>query len=166
MNRRAIAGMVLLAAVATTGCNSNTTNDSGGSARQAEPTELVAMSRPPVPDLPVPIGFDLDQGRSRNLAAAGVRWVDHVYKGSGDKFAVARFYRRQMPINRWVLVTEMFSKGDLKLDFEKQNERCHITLSDGDVFHATIIRTELWTAGRVPQPQSPPQAPSPKESNP
>ncbi len=165
MNGRAIASMVLVAAAATIGCSS-TSNETSGSARQAEPTELVAMSRPPVPDLPIPIGFDLDQNRSRNLAAAGVRWVDHAYKGPADKFAVARFYRRQMPINRWVLVTEMFSKGDLKLDFEKQNERCHITVSDGDMLHATIIRVELWTAGRVPQPPSPPASPSPKETNP
>ncbi|MGA2266519.1 MAG: hypothetical protein ABSH10_08850 [Phycisphaerae bacterium] len=154
MNGLKMAGMMLiaLAVAAAAGCNRQTENEPSSSSNgPPSPPELAAMTRPPIPDLPVPVGFDLDQKYSRNLAAAGIRWVDHLYKGSPDKFAVARFYRRQMPINRWTLVTEMFSTGSLKLDFEKQNERCHITVSDGSLFNPTYIRVELWTAGRVPQ---------------
>ena len=160
MNGLKMAGMMLiaLAVAAAAGCNRQTENEPSSSSNgPPAPAELAATTRPPIPDLPVPAGFDLDQKYSRNLAAAGIRWVDHLYKGSPDKFAVARFYRRQMPINRWTLVTEMFSTGSLKLDFEKQNERCHITVSDGSLFHPTYIRVELWTAGRVPQPANPPK---------
>lgn len=159
MNGRRFAGALLavVACVIIAGCNRNNQVDSSGeSARQASPVELVATPRPPIPDLPVPVGFHLDEGRSRNLAAAGVRWVDHLYKGRSDKFAVARFYRRQMPLTRWTLVTEIFSRGDLKVAFERQADRCHITITDGSLFHPTYIRVELWTAGRVTQPPSPP----------
>ena len=157
MTRIWIIGLLLAAApILAAGCkNSNTTtiDTSSGAPRQTvQESELVAQSRPPIPDLPLPIGFDLDQGRSRNFAAAGLRWVDHLYKGGGDKFAVARFYRRQMPINRWVLVTEMFTQGSMTLDFEKQTERCHIVVSDGNLMTPTIIKVQLWTSGRVQTP--------------
>lgn len=158
MNGRRFAGVLLavVACVIIAGCNRENKLDGSDEARKSSPIELVAMPRPPVPDLPVPIGFDLDQDRSRNLAAAGIRWVDHLYKGKADKFAVARFYRRQMPLTRWTLVTEIFSKGDLKLAFERQADRCHITIYDGSLFHPTYVHVELWTAGRVTQPPSPP----------
>jgi hypothetical protein len=143
------------------GCNSSsssTIDASSGAPRQMAPVvELVAQFRPPIPDLPLPVGFDLDQSRSRNFAAAGMRWVDHRYEGGNDKFAVARFYRRQMPINRWTLVTEMFTQGDLTLDFEKQTERCHIVVSDGNLIHPTIIKVQLWTSGRVQTPVGVPE---------
>jgi hypothetical protein len=164
MYGRRIVGVLLVgAAMAIAGCNSSKNVESSDDSSAEAPVELVAMGRPPIPDLPVPIGFELDQGRSRNLAAAGVRWVDHLYKGKADKFSVARFYRKQMPLSRWVLVTEMFAKGDLKLAFERQSDRCHVTLSDGSLFHPTYIRVELWTAGRVPEPPRPPER---RESNP
>ena len=155
--RREICVLLMAAAITAAGCNSSKKVESSEeSSGEAAPVELVAMARPPIPDLPVPIGFDLDQDRSRNLAAAGVRWVDHLYKGKADKFSVARFYRKEMPLSRWTLVTEMFAKGDLKLAFERQSDRCHITVGDGSLFHPTYIRVELWTAGRVPEPPRPP----------
>jgi hypothetical protein len=155
MNARRVVGVLLMAAAVIAGCNNKKMEDSGESSSEAS-VELVAQARPPIPDLPVPIGFDLDQRRSRNLAAAGVRWIDHLYKGKADKFSVARFYRRQMPLTRWTLVTEMFAKGNLTLDFERQADRCHVTMSDGSLFHPTYVHVELWTAGRVPTPPSPP----------
>lgn len=156
MDGRRVVGVVLVAAaMAVAGCNSDKKVESSGDSSAQAPVELVAMARPPIPDLPVPIGFNLDQGRSRNLAAAGIRWVDHLYKGKADKFSVARFYRKQMPLSRWTLVTEMFTKGDLKLAFERQSDRCQITVSDGSLFHPTYVRLELWTAGRVPEPPRP-----------
>ena len=151
MNARRVVGVVLVtAAMAVAGCNGDKKVEGSGDSSAKASIELVPMARPPIPDLPVPIGFDLDQGRSRNLAAAGVRWVDHLYKGKADKFAVARFYRKQMPLSRWILVTELFAKGNLTLDFERQSDRCHVTVSDGSLFHPTYVRVELWTAGRVP----------------
>jgi len=110
------------------------------------------MRRPPIADLPVPIGFDLVEGKSRNFAAAGARYIDHMYSGRADKFAVGRFYKRQMPINRWALVTDMFVQGDMMLDFEKANERCRISISTSGFFGSTKIRMAVWTSGPIVQP--------------
>jgi len=114
--------------------------------------ELVAMRRPPIEDLPVPIGFYLDEDKSRNFTAAGARYVDHAFKGRADKFAVGRFYKRQMPISRWTLVTDMFVQGDIVLDFEKDTERCRINVSDGGLFGSTRVKIAVWTSGRIVPP--------------
>ena len=128
---------------------------STGAPRQAPPvTELVAQSRPPVPDVPVPIGFRLDQGASRDYAPGGARFVDHTYAGGANKLAVKRFYQRQMPISRWVLTMAKFVRGDITLDYEKDTERCRITISDGSLWRRTYIKVDLWTSGRLRTPDT------------
>ena len=137
------------------GCNSppRTVDSTGGRYRETTvPPELVAMARPPLPDLPVPIGFKLDEGRSRNFRGGTARYVDHLYKGGADKFAVARFYMRHMPIQRWVLVTDMFVQGEVMMDFKKESESCRIIVSDGSLFNPTHIKITLWTSGRIQSP--------------
>jgi hypothetical protein len=119
------------------------------------PPELAAQARPPILDLPVPVGFSMDERRSRDFAAAGARYVDHVYKGRSDKFAVGRFYKRNMPRSRWVLVTDMFVQGDIMLDFEKQTERCRIIVAKGDPIHTVHVKAQLWTTGRIQTPVLP-----------
>jgi hypothetical protein len=142
---------VMLAMLA--GCNGGGSGQaSDGAYREVSaPVELVAKSRPPIPDVPVPIGFDLDENRSRNFAAAGLRTVDHLYKGNADKFAVARFYKRQMPISRWVLVTDRFAQGDIILDFEKETEHCSIMIDEGDMWNSVFLKVQVWTSGRIPE---------------
>ncbi|MCK4601387.1 MAG: hypothetical protein KAU28_02905 [Phycisphaerae bacterium] len=156
MTRRWMIALVAAAMlVAAGGCNNDTRtiDASSGAPRQVEPfPELVARSRPPIPDLPMPIGFKLDEGKSRNFAAAGARYIDHIYKGKANKFAVARFYRRQMPTNRWTLVTDRFVQGDVILDFEKETERCYIVITKGSLFRPTRIKAQLWTSGRIEAP--------------
>jgi hypothetical protein len=159
MNRHGLSWLTAAALLwmAPAGCNDSTQDAgglSGGSGTVGPIPELVAMARPPISDLPIPIGFDLKEGKSRNFSAAGARYVDHVYKGSADKFAVGRFYKRQMPINRWTLVTDMFVQGDIMLDFEKETERCRITVTDG-TFFSTEIKVALWTSGRIVPPSGP-----------
>ena len=151
---RLAACLLMVLGLVVAGCNrSNTVESSGGGMREVSaPLELVAQARPPILHLPVPIGFDLDEGRSRNFAAAGARYVDHLYKGGSDRFAVARFYKRHMPISRWVLVTDMFVQGDVMLDFEKDTERCRIIASKGSLMHSTYIKVQLWTTGRIQSP--------------
>ncbi|MGB2824584.1 MAG: hypothetical protein WBF17_26655 [Phycisphaerae bacterium] len=159
MNRHGLSWLTAAALLwmAPAGCNDSTQDAGvsfGGSGTVGPIPELVAMARPPISDLPIPIGFDLKEGKSRNFSAAGARYVDHVYKGSADKFAVGRFYKRQMPINRWTLVTDMFVQGDIMLDFEKETERCRITVTDG-TFISTEIKVALWTSGRILPPSGP-----------
>jgi hypothetical protein len=109
--------------------------------------ELVAMRRPPIDDLPVPIGFYLDEDKSRNTTVAGARFIDHLYKGRADKFAVGRFYKQQMPISRWTLVTERFSQGEILQDYEKDNGRCRISITEGGLFGYTKAKIGVWTSG-------------------
>lgn len=156
MLRQGLSGLVAAALlVALVGCGgSDTTMSSSGAPAGAGPMpELVGLARPPIPDLPVPDDFSLDEGKSRSFAAAGARYIDHVYKGSADKFAVARFYKRQMPISRWALVTDMFVQGNIMLDFEKATERCRVTVTEGGLFNSTVVKIALWTSGRIVSPQ-------------
>lgn len=148
-------GVLAAALAGCGGCNndSQTIDASSGAPRQVQPTvELVARSNPPVPDLPVPVGFKLDENNSRDYALSGARLVDHAYRGRSGKLAVKRFYERQMPVSRWTLTTSMFVRGDVMLDFEKETERCRIMIGDGSMIHPTHIRIQLWTSGRVTAP--------------
>ncbi len=144
-----VVAVVTVAAVAAVmaGCNQTSRLQPVGD--QGQRLELVAQTRPPILDLPVPIGFSLDERRSRNFAGAVARYVDHLYKGRADKFAVGRFYKRNMPISRWVLVTEIGIQGDITLDFEKRTERCRIIVSKGDWLNTVHVKAQLWTTGRI-----------------
>jgi hypothetical protein len=145
-------------AIAAAGCNQGDggTSISGEPRKQsAGPKELIPRARPPIADLPVPSGFDLDQRRSVDYALSGARIVVHIYTGWPDKFSVKRFYERQMPISRWVLTTSMFERGEIILDFEKETERCRITTTEEGLFRKTHIRASMWTSGPVQTPEQP-----------
>ncbi|MGC9455662.1 MAG: hypothetical protein ACP5HU_12490 [Phycisphaerae bacterium] len=134
------------------GCGNSGQANTANNNRTERSTELVGQARPPVADLPVPVGFSLDEQRSRGFTTGGARWVDHVYKGSADKFAVARFYKRNMPINNWNLMTDMFVQGDIILTFEKEHEAARVVISDGSLFNPTQVSLQLWTKGQMPAP--------------
>lgn len=149
-----VSALMFLAAFAGCSEGANTIDTGSGAPREvAAPSELVAMSRPPVPDLPVPIGFELDQENSRSFAAAQVRWVIHTYRGHGDQFAVSRFYKRQMQSsNRWTLETDSMIQGVVLLRFTKGAERCDITIRDPGWPRRTEVHVELYPAGKVEAP--------------
>ena len=146
-----VSALMSLAAFAGCSEGANTIDTGSGAPREvAAPSELVAMSRPPVPDLPVPIGFELDQSDSRSFAAAQVRWVAHTYRGHGDQFAVSRFYKRQMQAsNRWTLVSDSMVQGVVWLRFAKGSEQCEITIRDPGYFQRTEVHVELYPTGKV-----------------
>ena len=155
IGRILIAGVLAASATLLGGCNDKpqAVDSAGGGYREVSaPTGLVAKARPSIADVPEPIGFELDERRSRYFAAAGARYVDHLYKGRADKWAVGRFYKRQMPISRWVRVTDRFVQGGIVLDFEKETERCVIQIVKGSLFHPTYIKVQLWTSGRIEAP--------------
>jgi len=139
-----------VAAFVAAGCGQkDSARVSGDDSSSASQPELIAQAHSPIPDVPLPIGFKLDEGRSRNFASSGARYVDHVYKGKASRFAVARFYKQQMPREKWVLITDRFVQGSVILDFEKNTERCSLTVSKGSLFNPTIIRMQLWTTSRT-----------------
>jgi len=155
MRRIGIAGVWVAAAIVlTAGCNRepNTIDVSSGAPRQVRPVSELVAGVAWIADLPVPVGFKLDQGKSRNYSAGGFRFVDHTYKGRADKLAVKRFYERQMPINRWTLTMSMFVRGEIRLDFEKETERCLIIIGDGSLFHPVRIQVQMYTSGQVATP--------------
>lgn len=125
---------VLCAAVCLAGCQNGSGRrriDTGGSAReQLVPSELVGQTRTPIHDIPVPLQFELDQDRSRSWATGGIRVVDHRYVGPDDKWAVGRFYRRQMPNYQWVAVSAQQILGRISLRFVKGNQRCVVEIDD------------------------------------
>ncbi len=143
-------GAALLVGCNQTNSSSSGTAKNGPKNRSSAGGTLFAMAHPPIADLPVPFGFDLDEGRSRHWTMGSIRLVDHVYEGSGDKFVVARFYRTQMPINRWELVRDVFAQGDIILDFDKGNERCHVVISEDGWGNRLEIKVLLSSSGKIP----------------
>ena len=103
------------------------------------------QAQPPISDVPVPINYKIDESKSRNYAVAGTRFVDHVYTGKGDKFVIKRFFERYMVMNRWTLATFIFAQGRIMLDFEKDTERCRITIWESNFFLGpTTVSVLLW----------------------
>ena len=156
MNART--GLYLMTAVllagSLAGCQDNSTIDTGAGAPRevTAPTELVAQARPPVPDLPVPVGCSLDQGNSRSYAAAGFRLVYHTYTGRVDKWAVGRFYKLQMPINRWVLESDRMIRGTIELEFSKDKEKCSVIIDRDGWLTPTRIVISVQPSGKLVAP--------------
>jgi len=142
------------AAMLICGCDSSNKKSSepggmetggAGQARASADAMLpMPQAQPPISDVPVPIDFKIDEDKSRNYAVAGVRFVDHVYKGKGDKFVIKRFFERYMVMNRWTLATFIFAQGKVMLDFEKDYERCRITIWESDFLGPTTVSILLW----------------------
>lgn len=110
-------------------------NNSGG--------DLGAQARSPLPDVPLPAGFELEELRSRSWKSGENRFVDHMYEGRGDKFAVSRFYEKQMPVSGWTMESDQFLQGRGTMDFVKGHERCRITYYD-ETLGKTVVLVAIW----------------------
>lgn len=131
----AIATFALLGSVLL-GCGDMDVGDepvrglTGGQGPDAQPSPgLVPQARPPVADVPVPIGFKLIEPASRSFIAGDERRIKHAYQGGAEKFDVKRFYARQMPLNGWKLLNEQFLSGEFMLQFAKADERAELTVA-------------------------------------
>ena len=133
-------GLLLVA-----GCNATTVAESSDPG-----ATLVPIQTPQVPleDVPIPVGFDLDENRSRYFAPGNTRFVDYFFKGSMDRTQVASFYRQEMTYAGWELIDERTSEDSMViLDFDHGPEKCNITLSkSSNLFKPTQIHIALWTA--------------------
>jgi hypothetical protein len=154
MNGKLGLAMVFVTATAaaalcmTAGCPRSGGSGASGEAAMVEP-ELAAQASPPIPDVPVPMGFSYVENRSSSSAVPGVRAVTHTYHGSKDKFAAARFFRKQMQMSGWQLATETDGWAVKTMDFTKENEACRITLQDGPIFVKTEVRVQIYPAARA-----------------
>lgn len=158
MKSKWICIILAVAAISLVGCGGGgggrAIDTSGGAPREVGmPMELVAMSNPFVPDIPVPLGFSHAEKQSIDFGAGTARYVHHMYRGKEDKWSVRRFYENQMPINRWSLVTYMNAEGELSMDYEKDNERCRVIITSGSWVHPTRIIVRLWTSGPIIPPK-------------
>lgn len=93
---------------------------------------LVAHPRPVEPDIPLPVGFRLVDRASEDHRSAGFQrlYLRHEYEGKADKHAIRSFYREQMPLARWRLLSDANVKGDFSMRFEKGTESCTIQITD------------------------------------
>ena len=112
-----IAGPQLVACVGTGG---------GGSAV----VELAAAPRPYATDVPLVKGFKLVDQSSEDWASGEVRYLRHRYLGRADEVAVREFYRRQMPLVRWMLLSDGQVKGRYNMRFERGAESCIVEIAE------------------------------------
>ncbi len=142
-----------------TGCSSTQTSSRRSLSQDDEATdvhsaEVYARRRPPIADLPVPIGFELDEQRSRHSKSGPFRMVDHVYTGKGDRFAVSRFYKRYMKMSRWTLVQDVFAQGVITLSFDKGSERCSVSIESNGWGDRLRVNVFLSSTGRIVSPET------------
>src|SRR5437016_14474832 len=104
---------------------------------------LIADTRSPISDVPVPAGFTMtDDSSSKVITGSSLRVVDHGYKGSDDLLPVVTFYKEQMPKKDWTFVDQTQVSGkELTLHFTKRSEDCHITVRERML--GTLIRVKI-----------------------
>ena len=54
----------------------------------------------------------------------------HRYRGRADKCAVRGFYREQMPLVRWVPISDGNVHGRITMRFQRGTESCTITIEE------------------------------------
>ena len=78
-------------------------------------------------DIPVPAGFILYRKESFIFQNNRMRMGTMIYTGSADFMAIIEFYKKQMPINSWRLLTTVeFDK--VVMSFENDSESCIINI--------------------------------------
>jgi hypothetical protein len=146
---------VCFVAAALCGCNDKpkqvATDPSGA---QVDPDEIAAQAHSTVTDVPMPEGFELDPSKSRSMVGGTTRMVDHVYKGNGDQGALVRFFRKQMPAQRWSLTSlqqvPVGSKSQWIINFVKDNERCTVTITGrNSLWHNTEIDVKIYADAKI-----------------
>jgi hypothetical protein len=141
--------LVLAAACWTAGCTKTGSSGAAGGASVDVP-EMQAKASPAFVEVPMPVGFKYDVDRSRSATWAGGEYVDHFYTGSADRFAVARFYRKQMPLSGWAPKPEDQSGGGIiTQEYDKQGKTCRVRISDAGVFTGTEVHVTVF-----PNPQA------------
>ena len=157
MKRLIVIFVIMMAAMLPAGmlgCNGmSNSGASGNMGGTGSSMSLGRTARPIIADIPLPRGFRLDERRSRDVSAAGQRWIDHVYTGSADKFAVREFYLTEMPQYRWTLVTKSFIQGQVTLDYRKDAETCRVIVEDmSGLFGRISIKVFILTSGPIREP--------------
>ncbi|MCP4590253.1 MAG: hypothetical protein GY842_05895 [bacterium] len=100
-------------------------------ARKDQTARLIPNHRPYERDVPLPVGFSIVEPAMEDYSTGQSRtYLRHTYAGRADKFAVRRFYQEQMPLQRWVKVSDGAIKGEFSLRFAKGGELCDVDIHD------------------------------------
>ena len=91
-----------------------------------------------IPDLPVPAEMAIKTTASYSYEGAGSRDVDYTYTGAVDIRRVHRFYRDQMPLNRWQMLSDDYARGVYWLTFHKNREICTVIIRKSLIFWTEV----------------------------
>jgi len=97
-------------------------------------------------DVPVPEGFRLMTSETSDYMTSGIRYARHVYEGPAVPVLVRDFYHQQMPLSRWTWVNTQSEGGVQTLRFEKEQERCDITVSRRSGGFSRKTDLKIWIA--------------------
>lgn len=146
---RQLAAVLMVSAAAIAGCEGDgpslavplVGNDNAASAKVRSEVGLIPQARPPIQDLPVPVGFKLVESVSRDYESDNLRFVDHTYRGDAELVQVKRFVSGQMPRKGWTLETSQFVRGVQTLRFRKGEELAVAEIEmDRNIFGQTTAR--------------------------
>ncbi len=107
-------------------------------------------SHPYVADIPLPEGFALADKSSEDWAAGPIRYLRHRYRGRGDRDAVRRFYREEMPLVRWTPASEGSIDGHCTMSFERDSEHCRVTIESDPGLLGPVVWVTVLITPRTP----------------
>ena len=124
--------------------------------RQAGPG-LVAAPESPIPDVPVPIGFEPVVGQSWSRPGGGARLVEHLYQGVGSVPEAVRFYRQHLWQEDWQFVERREAPGGAVLLYQKGPEQLRLRIWEARKITNVVV--QIAPQGQLPPsiPQGPPQ---------
>lgn len=135
----AVMGIVLIGLDA--GCAPTASTEPLGSQVAGAPADqapLAGHKIRAIADLPVPANMKIKKSVSDSYEGAGTRDVDYTYTGRVDIRRVHRFYREQMPLNRWQMLNDNYSQGEYWMTFQKNKELCTVIIRKSAIFWTEV----------------------------
>ena len=131
----------------------------GCGGKNGEMERLKARETPFLDDVPVPQGFKLVDKMTEDYESGGQRIARHEYRGFADRYRVRKFYKEQMPLMGWNLLSDQNVKGTITLRFENKYESCTATIIPSGLFNRTTVRVIVNPFNRTSK--EPPKRPVP-----
>lgn len=98
-------------------------------------------------DIPVPAGFKIIDHASEDRSTGVNRlYLRHRYQGKSDVHSLRRFYRAQMPMAQWTLVSDGNIKGIVLMRYEKANESCTIQINGKESVVTPVSEVQVVVA--------------------
>jgi hypothetical protein len=117
-----LVGVAVCLALGSWGCSGT---------KSQESLRLVPSPRVYEGDIPFPVGFRFLEKVSEDRSTGTARlYLRHSYDGHAPAYVVRNFYREQMPLAGWAMVSDGNVKGDYTLRFEKASEACTVHIHE------------------------------------